>query len=274
MHSGRLTVLGAGFDPLGRRDALDRISQFLDSDQFNLVVTIGTEMVMHAQHDPEFRELTCNAALVIPDGIGVVVAGRYRGYQVPERVTGIDLIVSIAESFGPKARFYFLGAAPGVVEEAASSLRNSHPSAQVVGMHDGYFKDDEAMIAAIRDSGANILLAGLGFPRQEKWLQKFGPQTGCKVGIGVGGSFDVLSGRLSRAPGIVRKVGLEWLYRLAKQPTRWRRMVVLPYFAVKVLFGGTKSVRPLTAKSETVSILPVPGATSGENSTVVGEASR
>jgi N-acetylglucosaminyldiphosphoundecaprenol N-acetyl-beta-D-mannosaminyltransferase len=273
MLKGRLTVLGAGFDPLGRREALDRISTFLDSEKFNLVVTIGTEMVMHAQHDAEFRAITLSAPLVIPDGIGVVVAGRYRGYRVPERVTGIDLILSIAESFGPKARFYFLGSAPGIAEEAASHLRSKYPSSQVVGMHDGYFKDDLAIVDAVRESGANILLVGLGFPRQEKWLTKFGPMTGCQVGIGVGGSFDVLSGRLSRAPKFVRKVGLEWLYRLAKQPTRWRRMAVLPHFAVKVLLGGSTAVKPLAVAADSASSSAQVSIQAGQSS-LAGDSTR
>lgn len=255
----RLSVLGVSFDPVSRAQVMDRIAQFLASSEFHQVVTVGTEMVMHAQHDLEFRRVTNQAALVVPDGIGVVAAGRYCGYQVPDRVTGVDLTVAMATHFGPRARFFFLGGGPGVAEEAAAAVRHNYPGAQVVGIRDGYFKDDQEVVDQIRQSGANILLVGVGFPRQELWLEKHGPLTGCCVGMGVGGTFDVLSGRLRRAPEVFRRLGLEWLYRLMKQPQRWRRMLVLPKFAWIVATKGRATVvRVLSESVVTPAAVPTP----------------
>lgn len=262
----RLEVLGLGFDPVTRGEALDALNSFLDAPDFHLVVTLGTEMVMHGQNDREFVDVSNGAALVVPDGIGLVLAGRWCGFPVPQKVAGVEIVQSMAQSFGPRLRVFCLGAAPGVAEEAASALRAMAPGLQIAGVRDGYFKDDEEVVRQVADSNANVLLVALGFPRQEKWLAKYGPRTGVKIGIGVGGTFDVLSGRIKRAPSWMISLGLEWLYRLSKQPSRWRRMLVLPSFALKVIRRGRKAVHAF-ASGPTVALREAATVSSGENPT-------
>jgi N-acetylglucosaminyldiphosphoundecaprenol N-acetyl-beta-D-mannosaminyltransferase len=131
-------------------------------------------------------------------------------------------------------RLFLLGGAGGTARRAADALQRIAPGVRVVGVRDGYFSPDEseAVAAEIRSSGANVLLAGLGSPKQEQWLARYLPQTACPVGIGIGGSLDVYAGNVKRAPAVVQRAGLEWAYRLAKEPRRWRRQLALPQFAV------------------------------------------
>ncbi|MBS2037168.1 WecB/TagA/CpsF family glycosyltransferase [bacterium] len=225
---------------------LDIIRGYLKTDSFHLIVTIGSEMIVRAQTDHEFREAVRGAALVVPDSIGAVLAARYGGYPLRERVTGVELTQRLAGELGPSLRVFLLGGAPGVAEAAAHKLLSIGPGIHVAGARDGYFKDDAEVVQQIKESGANVLLVALGFPRQELWLTRYGPDCGVRVGIGVGGTLDVLSGRVQRAPQLFQKLGMEWFYRLALQPTRWRRMLALPKFALRVLSGGKQAVRPLT----------------------------
>lgn len=130
-----------------------------------------------------------------------------------------------------------MGGAPGVAERAARALTQRYPGARIAGWHDGYFDAAEtpAVIAAIKASGAQILCAGMGSPKQELWLGEHLAASGAVVGIGVGGSFDVLSGGIARAPRLWRRLGIEWLYRLVREPRRWRRQLALPRFAILAL---------------------------------------
>ena len=266
-RASRLEVLGVPLDPVSQRQAVDILKDFLNSQQFHLVVTLGTEMVMHGQEDPDFVTICRGASLVVPDGMGLVWAGRLCGHGVPQRVAGIELVQAMAASLAPSLRLFLLGAAPGVAEEAAAALRSQSPNLQVVGVRDGYFQDDEEVVREVAASGANLLLVGLGFPRQEKWLAHFGSRTGARVGIGVGGSFDVLSGRVKRAPDWMIRVGLEWLYRFCTQPTRWRRMLALPRFILKVVSRGRKdAVRSIAVDGRSSERAPVT-VSYGENAT-------
>lgn len=241
----RLEILGVPLDCVTMAQSVDRIRGFLGEKGFHLVVTVGSEMIVRAQTDFRFRDVVRQAALVVPDSIGAVWAARYAGYFVRERVTGVELVQVLAQQIGPQLRVFLLGGAPGVAEVAAQRLVELSPTVHVVGWQDGFFQDDQEVIARIRASGANILLAGMGFPRQEQWLAEHGEACGVSVGIGVGGTLDVLSGRVRRAPVWMQRMGLEWLYRFAKQPTRWQRMLALPKFALRILSGGKSAVRPL-----------------------------
>jgi N-acetylglucosaminyldiphosphoundecaprenol N-acetyl-beta-D-mannosaminyltransferase len=176
---------------------------------------------------------------------------RSRGAKLRERVAGVELIEHVcARAAAEGLPVYLLGGAPGIAERAADALRSRHPGLQVAGTRDGYFAEtDSAEIAgAIRASGARVLFAGMGFPRQEFWLSQYLKQTGCGVGIGVGGSFDVISGNVRRAPDAWRKAHLEWFYRLVTQPQRWRRQLALPYF---VLLVAGENVRNRFARGKT-----------------------
>ena len=201
------------------------------------IVTLGTEMVVYAQRDPRYREIVNRSALSLCDTVGLLAVARARGAKLRDRVAGVELIEQLcARAAKESVPIYLLGGSSGIADRAAQVLRSRHPSLQIAGTHDGYFSDAESPViaAAIRESGARLLFAGMGFPRQEFWLAEHLAQTACGAGIGIGGSLDVISGNVQRAPDRWRKAHLEWLYRLVSQPHRWRRQLALPYFVLLV----------------------------------------
>jgi len=234
-----ITVLGCRVDAVGRDEAVARIAALAGSGGANLVVTLGVEMVMAARRDQRFRDVVNGAALVTCDTIGLLLASRLRGGPLRERVTGVELVSALAARSAAvrDVRLYLLGGGGDTAARAAEALRRVHPGVHIAGARDGYFRDDEsdAVAGAVRASGANVLLAGLGSPKQELWLAQHLAATGCGVGIGVGGSFDVYAGNVARAPAVFRRTGLEWAYRLLKEPRRWRRQLALPRFALAAL---------------------------------------
>jgi exopolysaccharide biosynthesis WecB/TagA/CpsF family protein len=209
-----------------------------------LAVSFNPELVMAALQDPTIAEVLRSADLAYPDGVGAVWAAR-RGLQPgpaldpgPQRVAGIDLAQQVLEGAAVAGLpVYLLGAQPGVAEEAARRQRRTWPELQVAGCRDGYFSADEeaAVVAAVRASGAAILLVAMGAPRQETLLHRHREEWGAGVALGVGGSFDVWAGRTARAPDWIRRAGVEWLYRLMREPKRLRRQLVLPRYAYRVL---------------------------------------
>ncbi len=240
-----LQILGVKVHRLSMHEALTRLDALLDENKFHQVVTLGVEMIMHAQQDADYRELVNQADLVVPDSVGVVWASRRSGYPLAERVPGVELIPRLATlPSGRKPRVFLLGAAPGVAEGAAAALEQRF-GLQIAGTMHGYFQDDHEAIEAVKSSGADILLAALGFPRQEKWMQRHGPELGVRVGVGVGGSFDVFAGKVTRAPGWMCSLGLEWLHRLLRQPSRFTRMLALPRFMMQVVSKGAEGARAL-----------------------------
>lgn len=232
----KVTVLGVEIDNLSLREAVSGIMALIKRGEPALVVTANPEIILLAGKDRGLRECLESAGMVTADGIGVVIGTKLLGKPVKERVTGIDLITALfAASVDGQLKFYFVGAEPGVAEKAADNVRNKYPGAEIVGAHDGYFQDDTDVIAEIGRVKPDIVLAGLGMGKQEKWLKSRVLPTGVPVCIGVGGSFDVLSGRARRAPIWVQRAGLEWLFRLLKEPWRYRRMLQLPKFLLAVL---------------------------------------
>jgi len=232
----RTQILGVGFDNLTMNEAKSAFLGLLHRDEPSLVVTPNPEMVMLARKDAKFKDLLNSADLVVPDGIGIVHASKLTKNPLKQRVAGFDLLMeSFATNEAKEAKWYFLGGKPGVAEKAKNQMEQRF-SLQVVGCGDGYFKDENAVIANIAASGADIVLVGLGFPRQEIWAEANKHKLGAKIVMGVGGSFDVMSGELKRAPKFFQKVGLEWLYRLLRQPKRiWRQRVLLK-FTIVVIF--------------------------------------
>lgn len=201
-------------------------------------------MVVYAQRDERYRDVINRCALSLCDTVGLLAVARARGAKLRERVTGVELIEHLcARAVKDGISLYLLGGAFGIAEQAANRLRGRYPGLPIVGTHDGYFRDDEspAIAASIRASGAQLLFAGLGFPRQEFWLARYLRDTGCGAGIGVGGSFDVVSGNVRRAPDRWRKAHLEWLYRLVTEPRRWRRQLALPQFVMLIAADGVRS---------------------------------
>ncbi|TAM72452.1 WecB/TagA/CpsF family glycosyltransferase [bacterium] len=228
-----LEILGCRVDDADLAEATARIAAFARDGRSHRVVTLGTEMIVHAHRDPAYRVVVNGADLIVADTIGVVYASRLYATSLRGRVAGIELLESLCACAASEGLpVYLLGAAPGVAEAAGAALAARHPGLRVAGTRDGYFAlaDAPDVAAAIRESGARILFAALGFPKQEYFLADWLSASGAGVGMGVGGSFDVLAGRLQRAPETFRRLGLEWLYRLLREPRRWRRQLALPTF--------------------------------------------
>ncbi|MGQ9584457.1 MAG: WecB/TagA/CpsF family glycosyltransferase [Anaerolineae bacterium] len=203
------------------------------------VVTVNPEFIVHARGDEVFRQVLNGADLALADGYGVVWASRVLGCSLPERVAGVDTMQRLcawaAEVGWP---VFLLGASPGVAERAAAVLVQEHPALQVAGCHAGSPRpeEEEGIVERVRGSGAKILFVAYGAPRQDLWIARNLPRLGVSIAVGVGGSFDFIAGIVPRAPEWMQRWGLEWLYRLARQPWRWRRMLALPRFAGLVLW--------------------------------------
>ena len=231
----RVRVLGCRVDAIGRAEAVARIIALARSREPSLVVTLGTEMVVRARSDADFRALVNASALSLCDTIGVLFAARLEGARLSERVAGVDLIDPLCAAFArEEIAVYFVGAKGDTAARAARALVERHPGLRVAGARDGFFTeaDDGDVADTIARSGARVVFVGLGSPRQERWIAAHLGRAGCAVGIGVGGSFDVLAGNLERAPEIWRRFNVEWLYRLFKEPQRWRRQLALPAFVL------------------------------------------
>ncbi|MFQ6090675.1 MAG: WecB/TagA/CpsF family glycosyltransferase, partial [Candidatus Bipolaricaulia bacterium] len=204
-----------------------------------IVATPDTMALWQAQRAPRLKEAYRRADLVTPDGIGLVWASRFLGAPLPERVTGIDMIEEICRRATRRGyRIFLLGARPGVAQKAKERLEKRFPGVRIVGTHHGFFADDRQVISKINGCRPDILLVGLGVPRQELWMMENKERLEVKILIGVGGSFDVLSGRLPRAPLALQRLGLEWLYRLFLQPWRARRVLAIPAFLLRILLLG------------------------------------
>ncbi len=196
------------------------------------VITANSEMLYLAHKDKEFRKILQNASIVTPDGIGVVWAAKLLDKPVAERVAGYDLMLKILEI--SDAKVFLLGAEAKVVKEAARKI-NGYRGISVAGYSDGYFESDDIVVEKINKAKPDIIFVALGCPKQEFWISKNLEELNVKVCMGVGGSFDVIAGNVKRAPKLWQRMGLEWLYRLIKQPSRFFRMLALPKFALLVL---------------------------------------
>lgn len=237
-------ILGARVDLVNTRESMNRIKDFIDSRQLAHVITLNAEIVYQAQNDPELLKIINDADLVTPDGIGIVWAGRRLGYPFEERVSGIDLLYLICEQAVREGwKVFLLGAAPGVADEAARRLTQTYPDIDICGTNDGYFTIEQQpqLIAKIKQLQPDILFVALGAPGQEYWINKNRQDLPATVAIGVGGSFDVIAGIKSRAPEWMIKANLEWLYRLMKEPSRFKRQLALPKFVLAVLRQSFKN---------------------------------
>ena len=234
-----LAVLGVRVDDVTFAETLDLCAEAIARREPLLIATVNTEFVMAARSDGEFREVLDRAGLVVPDGIGQIVAARLTGHRLREHVRGTDLVERLAERGAREGyRFFFLGGRGGVAEAAAASLASRYPSLQIAGCYEGLADpvDDAQTTAAVRAAGpVDVLLVAYGAPKQEKWLARNLAALDVPVGIGVGGVFNFFAGRTPRAPLWMRRLELEWLHRLLTQPWRWRRQLALPRFALLVL---------------------------------------
>jgi N-acetylglucosaminyldiphosphoundecaprenol N-acetyl-beta-D-mannosaminyltransferase len=231
----RTRILGCPVDAVDMPQAVQALVDAVEARRADpgtppaLVVTLNPEMVMLAQRDPSFAELLHGAALLVPDGVGIVKALRRRGHPVARRVTGIDLL----HAYAPHAarlghRIALCGAAPGVAAAAARRLTADHPGLLVVASDSG--DPGPAVAERLAAAQAEVVCAAYGHGTQERFLAENLGRIGAAVGIGVGGSLDVLAGRVRRAPGALQAAGLEWAWRLAREPRRVRRQAVLPVY--------------------------------------------
>ncbi|MCI8342063.1 MAG: WecB/TagA/CpsF family glycosyltransferase [Firmicutes bacterium] len=236
-------ILGVEFDVLTMEEAIKKVMGFFGGKGSRFICTPNPEIVMEAQKDPQLMSILKAADMVVADGIGIVWASKYSRKKISERVTGYDLAFNLLKEMANKGKTaYFFGGEPSVAAAAAKRMTKEFPGLKIVGTHNGYFssKEEKEIISEIKRLSPDMLFVGLGAPKQEKWIYENLRFTKAKVAIGIGGSFDVMAGKMKRAPKIYQKLGIEWLYRFIKQPSRWKRMMNLPLFVLKVLFRRNK----------------------------------
>ena len=234
----RTDVLGVGFDDLTLEEAAQAGAALVEGEGFHYAVTPNPEFILAARKDPAFRQALLDADLVLADGIGVVYSAKLLGQPLKGRAPGIEFAQRLVAWMAKNGkRLFLLGAKPGVAELAAANLKDKYPGLIVCGTHDGYFKEDEPVVEAIRQTAADVVFVCLGAPKQEFWMVKNGPASGAHLMVGLGGSLDVFAGVVERAPEAFQKLGMEWLYRLMKEPKRIGRMAKLPLVLVYALGG-------------------------------------
>lgn len=236
--STRVDVLGVGFDRVHLAAAVERILRRLDAGERCFVITANPEFVMLARRDKDLARIAHEADLVVADGTGIVAASRLLGDPLP-RVPGRLLVDALVPHLAQRrSSVFFLGAAPGVAERAAAELRRRAPGLVVAGVHAGSAEpeQDAVSVARIGETDPGVLLVAYGMPKQERWIARnLSSLAAVRVAIGVGGVFDQLAGVQKVPPALLHAIGLEWLWRLAREPWRWRRQRVLPQFALLVL---------------------------------------
>ncbi|PJN58872.1 MULTISPECIES: WecB/TagA/CpsF family glycosyltransferase [unclassified Paenibacillus] len=234
-----VSIYGIPFSKLTMKETVKVLQEAVLSKQTpHQVITANPIMVMAALENPAIMEVMQAAELIVPDGTGVVWAANYCGDPVAERVPGFELLHELLR-VGENYRWgvYLLGSTPEVIQETAVRLQQQYPAIRIVGYRDGYFgpAEDEQVVASIREAAPDLLFVARGADTQEPWIHKHKDALQVPVTMGVGGSFDVISGKTKRAPMLFQKLRLEWFYRLLREPSRAGRMLALPKFAVKVM---------------------------------------
>jgi N-acetylglucosaminyldiphosphoundecaprenol N-acetyl-beta-D-mannosaminyltransferase len=241
----RIRILGVAIENIVESEAIERIAGFVVEGRPHQVVTVNPEFVMEAQRNSAFRRVLAAADMATPDGFGLLLAARLRGNVFRGRVTGVALAELIAATAAERSwSMFLLGAAPGVAERTAAVLQHTHPGLRIAGCYAGSPRREEepAIRARIIAAQPTVLLVAYGHPAQELWIARNQPLLRVPVAIGVGGVFDYLAGETPRAPAWMRRVGLEWLYRLLRQPQRWRRILVaVPLFLWAALREGRRA---------------------------------
>lgn len=236
-----INILGAQINTVTMDEAVEEAARLMEQDGCSVIYTPNSEIILHAYKNSDFTPKLNSADLTVADGIGVVYASRILHKPLKERVAGYDLVCALFKEMAKKGQsVYLLGSKPGVAEKAADEIAKSNPGIKIAGTHDGYFSDDEEVIASINAAAPDFLMVCLGFPKQEEWIYKNKGKLNARLAIGAGGCLDVFAGEVLRAPDFYCEHGLEWLYRLVKQPSRFVRMLALPKFAFTVFFKGKR----------------------------------
>lgn len=242
----KVNILGVKVDMVDISQATDCIIRFLDEDRLHAVYTPNSEIIMRAYRDEKFCDLLNKADLLTADGIGVVYASKILKKPISERAAGYDIARCVLEKINyTDHKLFLFGGKPGVAQEAKDRLQKDYPMLNIVGTRNGYFKPEEEaeIVDEINSSGADIVFVCLGAPKQEEWIERNRHNLNARVAMGIGGSLDVFAGRVERAPEVFRKVGMEWFYRLCKEPKRIGRMMDLPKFAATVIAKGKKYIQ-------------------------------
>lgn len=235
--SKKVDVLGIEFEHTTKTEIIHTLEKRIKDNKKTFIVTANPEIVMYAQRDSQYKNIVQSADYIIPDGIGIIMGAKLLKNPLPERIPGFDLmkdLLTIANK--EQLRVFFLGARENVLNKAIDNVKHDYPGIQIAGCHHGFFNEEDPEVATmVQESNPDIVFVALGFPRQERWISKNAHLFQQGIFMGVGGSFDVLSGTVKRAPTLWRKLNIEWLYRLIKQPQRWKRMTFLPIFMLKVI---------------------------------------
>lgn len=231
MERKTVKLQGYNIDSFNLNEALEYITE-----KRGTIVTINPEMISYGKKNSEFAAFVNNADLVIPDGIGVEIGLKILGHSI-RRIAGIEFAKELVKKFSETSRpIAFIGAKPQIAEMAADNLRKEYNTLNACYIQNGYFKDDERVLEELKLSGAELVLIALGSPKQEFFIQRAKEMLPKSIFIGIGGSFDVWSGTVKRAPEIYQKLGLEWLYRTVKEPKRFKRIFpTLPLFVINVI---------------------------------------
>lgn len=236
-------LLGVPISTLNWKQTLELIERFIAEGKPRMIVTADTSAIVRAQEDEEFKRILRDAALVTPDGIGVVIATRLLGEPLAQRISGVDLMDRLCALASKKGyRVFLLGAREGVAKLAAEKLSQKYPGLKIAGTHHGYFDNDAEVVRIIKESRPHILFVAMGIPKQEKWIAKHMNEIGAPVNIGVGGSFDVYAGVTKRAPKWVQRICMEWLYRALREPHRFKRLVAIPKLLLHVAKALVRSL--------------------------------
>jgi N-acetylglucosaminyldiphosphoundecaprenol N-acetyl-beta-D-mannosaminyltransferase len=234
-----IEIDGIPIDKVTMNEAVEIVKCFLTEEKTHTIYTPNAEIMMAALEDPELYKILCEADMLVADGAGVVLGSRILGRSVPEKVSGIDLVKNtFSIKLDRKIKYYLFGGKPGIAEVAGENILKDYSNIEISGFTNGFFsyQDEKEIVNKINSSGSDILLVALGVPKQEKWISRYRDDLKVKVCIGVGGSLDVFAGKVNLAPDFFRKNGLEWLYRLYKEPWRFKRMLKLPKLIFHVLY--------------------------------------
>lgn len=231
-------ILGVPFVNISPSEAVDRVVSYLNGNGKSMIFTPNPEMVMEARKNKEFMEILNSSTMNVPDGIGIIYGSKFTQNPIKERVAGYDLMLGVFDKMKDMGKTaYFFGGAPGIADRAKAVIEERFPGLKIVGTANGYFdkEREREIIAEINMLKPDLLLVGIGFPKQEKWIYEHIKGLNIKAAAGVGGSFDGWCGNVPRAPKFFIDNNIEWFYRLIKQPSRIGRMMQLPLFMLVVM---------------------------------------
>ncbi|WP_294796161.1 WecB/TagA/CpsF family glycosyltransferase [uncultured Fenollaria sp.] len=242
-----IKILGVRINNVDMDQTMNKIGEFFNNDELNYIYTPNPEIVMRAGRDEEFKKIINSASLNLCDGIGLMIASKLKKKPLKSRVTGYDTSIKILELMNEKhLSLFLLGAKPGIAEKAIEKINNDYPNIVIAGYNNGYFNgshndhascdEEEALIQKINDSKTDAIFVGMGAGYQEKFIYYNKDKLKSKLAIANGGVIDVLAGNVKIAPAFIRKIGMEWLYRLIKEPKRFKRQLDIPKFLMKIIF--------------------------------------